>query len=142
MNDSPATRVRTVVAAIIGDNRRLLICQRKCSDSFPLRWEFPGGKVEPGESPIEALARELREELGIGAAIGGEVYRTSYRYGELQQELLLIFFRASIDPGAAPQNLVFESFEWTTPASLPSYDFLPADRELVALLASRAIPIE
>ena len=142
MSEGRLTRMRIVVAAIIGDNSRLLICQRKRSDSFPLRWEFPGGKVEPGESPIEALARELREELGIGASISDEVYRTSYRYGELQQEMLLIFFRASIDPGAALQNLVFESFEWATPASLPSYDFLPADRELVGLLASRAIPIE
>ena len=142
MSERGPNRVRTVVAAIIGDKTKLLICQRKRNDSFPLRWEFPGGKVEPGESPVQALARELQEELGVAASIGGEVYRTTYRYGEAQDELLLIFFRATLAPGAALRNMVFESFEWAAPDSLPSYEFLPADRELVALLASGALPIE
>ena len=132
--------MQTVVAALISRDSKLLICQRRRGDSHALRWEFPGGKVEAGESPAEALARELREELGVAATIGTEVYRTRHRYGELQDERILIFYRASIDDSALLQNLVFERFEWAGPSALPQYDFLPADKELINLLASRSIP--
>src|ERR1700747_2283310 len=84
----------TVAAALILRNSKLLVCQRHRNDSHALQWEFPGGKVEPGESPAQALARELREELGIEATIGKELFRTSHRYGEFQRELVLIFFQA------------------------------------------------
>src|SRR5579862_532856 len=87
----------TVAAALIIRNSKLLVCQRRRDDSHALEWEFPGGKVEPGESPAQALARELREELGIEATIGKELFRTSHRYGEFQAELELIFFQATID---------------------------------------------
>jgi 8-oxo-dGTP diphosphatase len=134
--------LRTVVAALITRETKLLICQRKRGDSFALRWEFPGGKVESGESLAEALARELREELGVAATIGEEVYRTRHRYSELRDEFLLIFFRASLASGASPVNLAFERFEWTDPPSLPQYDFLPADKELIRLLSSRTIALD
>jgi 8-oxo-dGTP diphosphatase len=131
--------MRTVVAALISRDSKLLICQRRRGDSHALRWEFPGGKVEAGESLVEALARELREELGVTADIGSEVYRTRHRYADRPDDLILIFYRASIDNSASLQNLAFEKFEWASPSALPEYDFLPADRELIQLLAARAI---
>src|SRR5580692_9549580 len=81
-----------VVAALILRDSRILVCQRRRDDSHALQWEFPGGKVEPGEIPQEALARELREELGIEAKIGKELFRTRHRYRESGQSLELIFF--------------------------------------------------
>ena len=137
----------TVVAALIEQDGRLLICQRRRGDSFPLKWEFPGGKVRPGESLVQALARELAEELGVSAAVGRELYRTRHRYAELSEELELIFFSVELCPSSpsapldaqAPRNLAFEQIKWMKPAALPQFDFLPADRELVSLLASGAL---
>ena len=134
--------MRTVVAALILRDSKLLVCQRRRDDSHALRWEFPGGKVESGESPAEALARELREELGVAATIGDEVYRTQHRYNELQDELVLIFYWAKIGDSVSLQNLVFERFEWAGPSVLPHYDFLPADKELIDLLASGSIRVD
>jgi 8-oxo-dGTP diphosphatase len=132
----------TVVAGLILRDSKILVCQRRRDDSHALQWEFPGGKVEPGETPQFALARELREELGIEATIGRELFRTRHRYRESQPELELIFFQANVDRSAPLQNLVFEGFEWAEPAALPDYNFLQADEEFVALLASRAIPLD
>ena len=129
----------TVVAALITRNSKLLVCQRKRNDTHPLQWEFPGGKVEPGESLTEALTRELREELGVSATIGAEVHRTRHRYRELPDDLLLIFFRATIEDSALLQNLQFEKYEWTDPSLLQNYDFLPADKDLVELLARGSV---
>jgi 8-oxo-dGTP diphosphatase len=132
----------TVVAALILRDSKILVCQRRRDDTHSLQWEFPGGKVEPGEMPKEALARELREELGVEATIGRELFRTRHGYREVQQELELIFFQAIIDRSAVLQNLVFEGFEWADPSALPQYNFLQADEEFVALLASNAIPLD
>ena len=132
----------TVAAALIVRNSKLLVCQRHRDDSHGLQWEFPGGKVEPGESPAQALARELREELGVDATIGEELYRTKHRYGDSQSEFALIFFQANVDDAAPLQNLVFERFEWADISDLPQYDFLDADKELIGLLASRTIQLD
>ena len=132
----------TVAAALILRDSKILVCQRRRDDSHSLQWEFPGGKVERGETPRQALARELREELGIDAAIGKELFRTRHRYRASQPELELIFFQAAVDPAAEMQNLVFEGFEWAEPFALPQYNFLQADEEFVALLASGAIPLD
>jgi 8-oxo-dGTP diphosphatase len=134
--------VPTVVAALITRDSKLLVCQRKREDSQGLKWEFPGGKVEAGESPAEALARELREELGVAATIGGEVYRTRHQYKEIQGELLLIFYWASVSDSASLQNLAFERIEWAGPAALPNYEFLAADKELIDLLVSGSIRVD
>jgi 8-oxo-dGTP diphosphatase len=130
----------TVVAALIEHAGKLLVCQRRRSDTFGLLWEFPGGKVEPGETPPQALARELREELGIDATIGAEIYRTQHKYSQLSETIDLIFFAASAEPSAI-ENLAFESLAWLAPADLPTLDFLPADRDLIEKLASGAIAL-
>jgi 8-oxo-dGTP diphosphatase len=129
----------TVVAALIVRDAKLLVCQRRRDDSHGLRWEFPGGKIDPGETPVEALARELREELGVDATIGKEIFRTRHRYRESETELVLIFFQAEIDASAHLQNLAFERFEWTAIPALPKYDFLEADKELVGMVASGSL---
>jgi 8-oxo-dGTP pyrophosphatase MutT (NUDIX family) len=95
--------------------------------------------MEQGESPTDALVRELREELGVSANIGPEVYRTRHHYKELSDDLLLIFFRVTIEDSAVLQNFQFEKFEWANPGSLGKYDFLPADNELIGLLDSGTI---
>jgi mutator protein MutT len=134
--------VVTVVAALIEENGRMLICQRSRTGSFPLSWEFPGGKVESGESLPQALTRELQEELGVACTIGAEQYRTRHRYvhqPELADGLELVFFAAQIH--APPRNLAFEQILWERIEALGNYDFLPADRELVAqLVAGRISP--
>ena len=123
-----------VVAAIIKHRGRLLICQRRRGDAFELKWEFPGGKTRPSETPRAALARELREELGIGARIGREVFQTRHRYADMASAVDLTFFAAT-DPFPAPRNIVFERIVWAWPGDLRHYDFLAADRPLVARLA-------
>ena len=131
----------TVVAGLIARDSKLLVCQRRRDDTYALQWEFPGGKVEPGESLTQALIRELREELGVTATIGKELFRVSHRYKDSKTELVLIFFEAMVDATVALQNLVFEKFEWADPAALLQYDFLQADREFVSLLVSKSISI-
>ncbi len=126
--------MRIVAAALIQRDGRLLVGQRRRGDAFALKWEFPGGKVRPEETPAQALLRELQEELGVDAEVGAELYRTRHRYAELAHELLLIFFAARLD--AEPQCLAFEQVRWVERSRLTSLDFLPADRELVELLSA------
>jgi len=122
-----------VVAAVIERDGRVLVCQRKRSDSHPLKWEFPGGKVEPGESPEAALQRELEEELAIQARIGPQIARYEYSYGE-RPPLLLMFYRVTAFSGE-PVNLVFEQIRWEPAFALLNLDFLEGDLEFVRKLA-------
>jgi 8-oxo-dGTP diphosphatase len=122
-----------VTAGVIREGGRVLVCQRRRGGAFELKWEFPGGKVEDGEDPQACLARELREELGIEATVGPEVYRTRHRYPN-GFGVELFFYRVE-DFRGTPQNNAFEGVRWAAPAELPALDFLEADRELVALLA-------
>jgi 8-oxo-dGTP diphosphatase len=126
------------VAALIEREGRLLVGQRKRGGSFSLKWEFPGGKVRNGEKLEAALARELREELGVEAAIGGEIFRTRHRYRELSGAVRLVFFAARI--AGEPRNVVFEEIRWVERGRLASLDFLPADRELVERLGAGEFP--
>ncbi len=129
------TRSRTVVAGVIERDGRILICQRRRGDSHAMKWEFPGGKVEPGESPRAALQRELKEELGIQAEIGLQVDTVTYRYPG-GHTFRLLFFRVSGFEGE-PVNRVFEQFVWEKPERLGAYDFLEADEGFVRKLALR-----
>lgn len=124
----------TVVAALIGRNGKVLICQRKPEQRHPLKWEFPGGKVERGETPTEALERELEEELGIRARTGPEVTRYEYTY-EGRDPILLVFYLVSEFSGEL-QNLVFEQIRWEEAAGLPFYDFVEGDVDFVRRLAA------
>ncbi len=122
-----------VTAGILTDAERVLICQRKAQDRFGLKWEFPGGTVEAGETPAACLRRELAEELGIEAEIGPEVHRTDYRYPN-GFTVRLLFFKVFRYVGV-PENREFERFVWARPDELPGFDFLDADKEVVDLLA-------
>ncbi|MCC7175021.1 MAG: (deoxy)nucleoside triphosphate pyrophosphohydrolase [Bryobacterales bacterium] len=124
---------RTAVAAVIERDGRVLICQRSRHDSHPLKWEFPGGKVEPGETPRAALERELKEELAIQARIGKELEALSHRYPG-RAPFRLRFFRVAEFSGE-PVNRIFERIVWEEPARLPQYDFLEADTDFVRRLA-------
>ncbi|MGC1258130.1 MAG: NUDIX domain-containing protein, partial [Candidatus Acidiferrales bacterium] len=107
-------------------------------DTFELMWEFPGGKLEAEETPAEGLARELREELGVEAEAGAELFRTRHRYAELSEPIELIFMAATVDAGEIRNN-VFESLEWRAASTLAELNFLPADREFIALLARASV---
>ena len=113
---------------------RILIGQRKKADSHGLKWEFPGGKIERGESPADALARELEEELGIQARIGREVVRYTWAYP--RRATILLMFHFVTEFSGDPQSLAFERIEWETPQRLPDYDFLEGDLDFVRRLAS------
>jgi 8-oxo-dGTP diphosphatase len=130
----------TVVAALIESEGKLLVCQSRRGGAFELLWEFPGGKKRPDETPQEALARELAEELGVTARIGREIYRTRHRYPGMDEPLELVFFAAQAAP-ADVRNLIFERIEWREPRTLPELNFLPADRELIDKLAAGEITL-
>ncbi len=125
--------LRLVVAALILRGDEVLICQRRPAQPMALQWEFPGGKIEPGEQPEEALARELNEELGIEATIGQRVthIRHNYRHGgAVDLQFFAVYeFRGEIE------NRIFNEVRWAKLEDLPSYDFLVADRGLIKDLA-------
>jgi 8-oxo-dGTP diphosphatase len=127
-----------VVAALIECDGKLLVCQRRRGSRFAFMWEFPGGKTEPGEALEQALARELREELGVTALIGPEIYRVRHKYPEMKDGIELVFFAVSVNP-AEVKNLDFEQIAWREPGSLPELNFLPADRELIDRLANGSL---
>jgi 8-oxo-dGTP diphosphatase len=135
--------MRVVVAAVIErEDRRLLIGQRRRDDTSPLKWEFPGGKVEEGERPQEALARELREELGVTLIRSVPIGSVKHQY-EGQNEMLEIqFYAAAIsEPEVTPEK--FQRIAWVLPRELGEYDFLAANAPLVANLATGRIkPVE
>ena len=120
-----------VAAGILTDGRSILACRRALDGAHPLKWEFPGGKREPSESLVDCLARELREELGIDARIGAEVWRTRHRY-EGRDPVELYFFRVEAIAGA-PANVAraFAEIRWVPIGELSRLDFLDADRPLV-----------
>ena len=124
-----------VVAALILCDKKLLVCQRKRGGAFELQWEFPGGKVRPGESLADALERELLEELKVSATIGREVYRVRHQYAEMSEPVEVVFFAAEVAPDKV-RNCVFEMIEWRPPDALSELRFLAADRGLIDLLVS------
>lgn len=125
--------MKRVVAAIIIENGHILVCQRTRHQTMPLKWEFPGGKIEEGEQPIEAIHRELNEELGINAEIGEEVSRIVHEYPN-GTRVELRFFLVQKYQGEL-QNIIFRDIQWVERNQLPSFDFLEADLELVKTIA-------
>lgn len=121
----------TVVAAVIEREGRVLIGQRKSGGHHPLKWEFPGGKVEAGETPEAAVVRELGEELAIEARIESEITRYEYQYPG-RSRILLIFFRV-LNFDGEPQNLDFVQLRWVLPGELGDFDFLEGDAEFIRL---------
>ena len=125
--------MKPVVAALIWKNGKILICQRTRHQPMPLKWEFPGGKIEEGEQPRDALRRELHEELGIVAVVRDEVVRIQHKYpGGNSVELR--FFEV-LEYSGELENRIFREIVWTDPKDLPTYDFLEADLTLVRDLA-------
>lgn len=123
-----------VVAALIVRDHQVLICQRTRHQTLPLKWEFPGGKIETGEQPRAALQRELGEELGIVAKIGDEVSRIHHEYRD-GRRVELRFYRVSEFQGEV-ENRIFRDVRWVDRRSLPKYDFLEADIDLVKQIAA------
>lgn len=114
-----------VVAAILEREGKVLIGQRKPEQSHPLKWEFPGGKVEPGETPMSAVVRELQEELAIAVERAEEIARYQFTYPG-KNPIELFFFRIDAFSGE-PQNLIFHDMRWTPAGDLHRMDFLEGD---------------
>ena len=124
----------TVVAGVLERDGRILICQRRADQAHALKWEFPGGKIEAGESSEAALVRELREELGIEAVSGAELMRYEFAYPG-KEPILLIFLSAEASPDTI-ENRIFEAIAWVRPDALRSFDFLEGDTPFLRALNS------
>jgi 8-oxo-dGTP diphosphatase len=126
--------MKRVVAALIVKDGKLLVCQRTRHQTMPLKWEFPGGKIEEGEQPRDALRRELDEELGIVATIGDELARIQHEYPN--GGMVELRFYVVRDYLGELENRIFRDIQWAEPADLSKFDFLEADLTLVKDLAA------
>lgn len=126
--------ITEVVAALIWDNEKFLICQRPAHKARALLWEFVGGKVEPGETKEQALIRECQEELAITLSVGDVFMDVVHEYSDITVHLTL--FNAAIAEGV-PQKLEHNDINWITPAEIQHYDFCPADEEILKRLKAR-----
>ena len=126
--------MKRVVAALIVQDGKLLVCQRTRHQTMPLKWEFPGGKIEEGEQPRDALRRELDEELGIQATIGDELARIQHEYPNGGMVELRFYVVRQYQGNL--ENLIFKDIQWSEAKDLPKFDFLEADLTLVKDLAA------
>ena len=120
--------ITEVVAALIWNGDRFMICQRPAHKARGLLWEFVGGKVEPGETKEAALIRECQEELAVTLSVGDVFMEVLHEYPDITVRLTL--FNAVIAKGE-PQRLEHNDIRWITPAEIPQYDFCPADVEIL-----------
>lgn len=120
--------ITEVVAALIWDNGKFMICQRPAHKARALLWEFVGGKVESGETKEQALIRECQEELAITLSVGDVFMDVLHEYPDITVHLTL--FNATIAEGA-PQKLEHNDIQWISPVEISSYDFCPADEEIL-----------
>jgi 8-oxo-dGTP diphosphatase len=126
---------KLVVAALVRAEGRVLVSRRRADQAMPLLWEFPGGKVEPGESPELALAREVREELGCDVRVGRIFEVVFHAYAEF--DLYMLVYACQIVAGT-PAPVEVAEVAWVDAARLPELDLLPADYPLARALASGA----
>jgi len=131
--------MKHVVAALIVRDNKILVCQRTRHQTLPLKWEFPGGKIEAGESPEAALRRELEEELGIAAEIGRKVAVIEHRYSN-GAAVVLQFFLVERFSGEI-QNRIFRDVRWASREEMPGFDFLEADVALVRDIAAGTVSL-
>ena len=124
-----------VVAALIRQGEKFMICQRPAHKARGLLWEFVGGKVEPGETVEQALIRECREELAVTLSVGEVFMDVIHEYPDLTVHLTL--FNAVIAEGE-PQRLEHNDIRWITPGEIENYDFCPADEEILREICKRA----
>ena len=135
----PRARKLVVAGLIVADDRRVLITQRRADQALPLQWELPGGKVEPGEAPIAALARELREELGVRVAVGRIWDVLFHAYPAF--DLVMLVYACRLERGEVPHAIEVADLAWVATDELPgAWDILPADRPLVERLAAEGPP--
>ena len=123
-----------VVAALIWDGDKFMICQRPAHKARGLLWEFVGGKVESGETKEQALVRECREELAVTLAVDDMFMDVTHEYPDLTVHLTL--FNATI-AGGEPQKLEHNDIQWITPSEIQNYEFCPADEEILAKIIER-----
>lgn len=126
--------ITEVVAALIWENGRFMICQRPAHKARGLLWEFVGGKVEPGESQQEALTRECKEELAVQVSVGDVFMEVVHEYPDITVRLTL--FHAAITAGI-PQKLEHQDIRWILPSEIPQYDFCPADVEILERITAQ-----
>ena len=136
MSEQPRKRT-LVVAGLIAQDQRVLITQRRADQALPLQWEFPGGKVELGEAPGPALARELAEEIGVRVEVGRIWDVLFHAYPTF--DLVMLVYACRIVDGE-PRAVEVADLAWVAPAELPRWDILPADRPLVERLVSEGLP--
>ncbi len=122
-----------VVAALIWDEDKFLICQRPADKARGLLWEFVGGKVEHGETKEQALIRECKEELAITLSVGDVFMDVVHEYPDITVHLIL--FNATIAQGV-PQLIEHNDLKWITTDEIPEYNFCPADEEILKKLVS------
>lgn len=130
--------VKLVVAGMILAEGRVLLSQRRADQSLPLGWEFPGGKMEPGESPQETLVRELEEELAIEVAVGRIWEVLFHPYPDF--DLLMLVFPCHQIGGEGPLAKEVADFAWVRVSELKSFDILVADRPLIERLEREGLP--
>jgi 8-oxo-dGTP diphosphatase len=128
---------KLVVAGLIIGEGQCLITQRRADQALPLQWEFPGGKVEAGEAPVAALARELREEIGVEVAVGRVWDVLFHAYPAF--DLVMLVYACRITRGE-PRAVEVADLRWVAPGELPAWDILPADRPLVQRLGDEGLP--
>jgi len=126
-----------VVAAVVVREGKLLLCQRPDGDHLPLLWEFPGGKIDAGETPEEALARELDEELGVVATVGPQVAEVLHTYPE--KRVWIRFYRATIE--GEPSPLIHERVEWVALGSIGDYPAPPPNAEVIGRIVRGELPL-
>src|SRR5579863_10407626 len=135
-----AEGIRTVLVAagILIEDGRVLVTQRRAGTHLEGSWEFPGGKVEPGEDPREALRRELREEIGVEASVGEIVDVTFHRYEDADKAVLLLFFEAKRSPSSPePRAIDVAAVRWAAAGEMAPEDFPPADVEVLRKVRAR-----